>query len=92
MQLWPCSRLPPWPAAKTRCAAYPFNWPKNHLLRTSRLFFLKSFVKTQRSAENLAAKLVEVNEANKLVRKVPTATQVTDWVAQAKTLPRVQIY
>lgn len=46
----------------------------------------------QRSAENLAAKLVEVNEAKKLVRKVPTASQVTDWVAQAKALPRVLTY
>ncbi len=46
----------------------------------------------QRSAENLAAKLVEVNEAKKLVRKVPTATQVSDWVAQAKALPRVLTY
>ena len=92
MQLWPCSRLPPWPAAKTRCAANPFSCPKNHLFRTSGLFFLKSFVKAQRSAENLAAKVVKVNEAKILVHKVPTATQVTDWVAQAKALPRVQIY
>jgi len=46
----------------------------------------------QRSAENLAAKLAEVNEAKKLVRKVPTAAQVTDWVAQAKALPRVLTY
>ncbi len=46
----------------------------------------------QRSAENLTAKLAEVNEAKKLVRKLPTATQVADWVAQAKTLPRVLTY
>lgn len=46
----------------------------------------------QRSAENLAAKLVEVNEAKKLVRKLPTAAQVADWVSQAKALPRVLTY
>lgn len=46
----------------------------------------------QRSAENLAAKLVEVNAAKKLVRKLPTAAQVADWVTQAKALPRVLTY
>ncbi len=43
----------------------------------------------QRKPENLQAKMAEVNEAKNLVRKVPTATQVQDWVAQAKELPRV---
>ncbi len=43
----------------------------------------------QRNAENLTAKMAEVNEAKKLVRKLPTAKQVTDWVAQAKELPRM---
>ena len=43
----------------------------------------------QRNAENLAAKMAEVNEAKNLVRKLPTASQVTDWIAQAKELPRV---
>ena len=43
----------------------------------------------QRKAENLAAKLVEVNEAKKLTRRVPSATEVADWVEQAKKLPRV---
>lgn len=46
----------------------------------------------QRNAENLAAKMAEINETKKLVRKVPTASQVTDWVAQAKALPRVLTY
>lgn len=46
----------------------------------------------QRKAENLYAKLVEVNEAKKLVRKLPTAAQVTDWVEQAKALPRIMTY
>ncbi len=43
----------------------------------------------QRNAENLQAKMVEVNEEKNLVRQVPSASQVTDWVAQAKELPRV---
>ena len=42
----------------------------------------------QRKAENLAAKMAEVNEEKKLTRRVPTASQVADWVEQAKTLPR----
>jgi predicted flap endonuclease-1-like 5' DNA nuclease len=43
----------------------------------------------QRNSDNLQAKMAEVNEAKKLVRKVPTTSQVADWVAQAKELPRV---
>ena len=43
----------------------------------------------QRNAENLQAKMAEVNEEKNLVRKVPTASQVADWVAQAKELPKV---
>lgn len=45
-----------------------------------------------RKPENLAAKMAEVNETRKLVRKVPTQTQVEDWVKQAKELPRVVNY
>lgn len=45
-----------------------------------------------RSAANLHAKMVEVNAAKKLVRKVPTESQVKDWVAQARELPRVITY
>ncbi len=33
--------------------------------------------------------MAEVNEEKNLVRKVPTVAQITDWVAQAKDLPRV---
>jgi len=43
----------------------------------------------QRNAENLTTKLSEVNEQKKLTRKVPTVTEVTGWVNQAKELPRV---
>jgi predicted flap endonuclease-1-like 5' DNA nuclease len=43
----------------------------------------------QRNAENLQAKMVEVNEEKNLVRQVPSASQVEAWVTQAKLLPRV---
>lgn len=43
----------------------------------------------QRNAENLAKRMVEVNEQKRLVRSLPSAKAVTDWVRQAKTLPRV---
>jgi len=43
----------------------------------------------QRNAENLFVKLQEVNAEKKLVRKLPALSQVTNWVAQAKELPRV---
>lgn len=46
----------------------------------------------QRRPDNLHAKLVEVNEAKKLVRKLPTESQVAGWVEQAKALPRVVKY
>lgn len=43
----------------------------------------------QRNAENLVAKMAQVNAAKELVRVVPTAEQVTRWVEQAKHLERV---
>lgn len=46
----------------------------------------------QRNAENLAAKMAEVNTEKNLVRQVPSANQVADWVAQAKELPRAIHY
>lgn len=46
----------------------------------------------QRSAPNLFKKMVEVNEAKKLVRKLPTEAQIADWIAQAKKLPRTISY
>ena len=39
-----------------------------------------------RRADNLAAKMAEVNAAKKLVRQTPSENQVTKWVEQAKTL------
>lgn len=46
----------------------------------------------QRKAENLFEKLVEINEAKKLVRRLPVLSQVVDWVEQAKKLPRIINY
>jgi predicted flap endonuclease-1-like 5' DNA nuclease len=46
----------------------------------------------QRNPENLYNKLVEINAAKKLVRKMPVKSQVEDWIEQAKSLPRVITY
>ncbi|MBO6514431.1 MAG: DUF4332 domain-containing protein [Phycisphaerales bacterium] len=46
----------------------------------------------QRNAENLAAKMVEVNDAKNLCRRTPTGDEVEKWVAEAKTLPRALEY
>jgi len=46
----------------------------------------------QRNAENLYAKMVETNDLKKLVRQLPSQRQVADWVAQAKTMPRMIHY
>lgn len=46
----------------------------------------------QRNAENLHAKMAEVNEERALVRQLPALTNVQDWIAQAKELPRAIEY
>lgn len=46
----------------------------------------------QRNPENLFQKILEVNQAKKLVRQLPTSAQVADWIVQAKNLPRVINY
>ncbi len=46
----------------------------------------------QRKPENLLAKLAEVNKAKSLVRRMPYLTSVTDWIKQAKALPRIVEY
>jgi predicted flap endonuclease-1-like 5' DNA nuclease len=46
----------------------------------------------QRNAENLYAKLQEVNAAKELVRRLPAQSQVANWVEQAKSLDRVVTY
>lgn len=42
----------------------------------------------QRNAENLTAKMEEVNEAKKLTRRTPSLKEVEKWIAEAKSLPR----
>jgi hypothetical protein len=46
----------------------------------------------QRNADSLLQKLVETNEAKRLVRRLPTLGMVSSWIAQAKELPRVIVY
>ena len=46
----------------------------------------------QRNPKNLYETMTNVQAERKLVRKMPTESQVQDWVEQAKTLPRVMIY
>lgn len=45
-----------------------------------------------RAPESLHQRLVKVNQKRRLVRKVPTATQVRAWVGLAKQLPRAVKY
>lgn len=46
----------------------------------------------QRNAENLTAKMEEVNEEKSLVRRTPSLTSVEKWVEEAKNLPRALTY
>ena len=46
----------------------------------------------QRNPANLTETLAEANAVRNLVRKLPNVDQVTDWVEQAKKLPRVGQY
>ena len=43
----------------------------------------------QRNAASLTAKMAEVNAAKKLVRALPSESQVSEWVSQAKGLPKM---
>ena len=45
-----------------------------------------------RNAENLFAKMNNVNDRRKLVRRPPALSLVEDWIKQAKKLPRVVEY
>jgi predicted flap endonuclease-1-like 5' DNA nuclease len=47
---------------------------------------------SQRNPENLHGKLKKINEEKKLVRRVPTQSEVGGWVDQAKQLPRTLTY
>ena len=46
----------------------------------------------QRKAENLHAKMKEINDLKALVRRLPSEKQVESWIEQAKALPRVLTY
>jgi len=46
----------------------------------------------RRNAANLTTAMTEVNEQKKLTRRVPTETEVSKWIAQAKDLPRMLDY
>jgi predicted flap endonuclease-1-like 5' DNA nuclease len=46
----------------------------------------------QRNATNLTQTMAEANAARSLVRRLPTLEMVTDWIEQAKKLPRVIEY
>ena len=43
----------------------------------------------QRRADNLHAKMAEINAANNLVKRLPPEPEVEEWIAQAKSLPKV---
>lgn len=43
---------------------------------------------SRRNPENLHAKIIEINDKKKLVRRTPTRNQVKEWIEQAKTMPR----
>lgn len=46
----------------------------------------------QRNAANLHKAIMQTNDEKKLVRRPPAESQVTDWVDQAKRLPRAVSY
>ncbi|HUG62992.1 MAG TPA: DUF4332 domain-containing protein [Methylomirabilota bacterium] len=45
-----------------------------------------------RRPDNLHAKMIEVNAARKLVRQPPSASAVTRWIEEAKSLPAMMTY
>ena len=45
-----------------------------------------------RNPEKLREKLVEINNEKKLVRRLPSLTNVSDWITQSRQLPRVVKY
>ena len=58
------------------------------LLEASGVDTVKEF--KHRNADNLAAKMAEVNEEKKLTRQVPSASTLQGWIDQAKEMePRV---
>ncbi len=47
---------------------------------------------SKRVANNLYAKMQEINQAKNLVNKMPALNQIEDWIKQTKKLPRVVTY
>lgn len=47
---------------------------------------------SHRNAANLHAKIVEVNDAKRLVRRPPSLAHIEDWINEAKKLPRAVEY
>jgi len=45
-----------------------------------------------RNADNLYTKIIEVNNAKKLVRRPPSSSMVADWILQAKDMERAVFY
>jgi predicted flap endonuclease-1-like 5' DNA nuclease len=43
----------------------------------------------QRNAANLTAAMVTYNESHSIVRRLPSESEVSAWIAEAKTLPRI---
>ena len=62
----------------------------SELLEAAGVFTVKEL--KHRNAANVAEKMQEVNEAKKLVRQVPSESQVSKWVEQAKELPPMMTY
>ena len=46
----------------------------------------------RRNPANLTKAMLEINEKKKLTRRAPTEKEVTKWVEEAKTLPRMLTY
>jgi predicted flap endonuclease-1-like 5' DNA nuclease len=47
---------------------------------------------SRRNASNLHAKILEINETKKLVRRPPSLASIESWIQEAKTLPRIIEY
>jgi len=45
-----------------------------------------------RRADNLHAKIKEVNDKERHAKRIPTEAEVTNWVTQAKELPKILSY
>jgi predicted flap endonuclease-1-like 5' DNA nuclease len=43
---------------------------------------------SNRNAADVHTKILEVNKAQKLVRRPPTLTMIESWIKEAKTLPK----